>query len=133
MNIKKRKMQHLFFIMVAIALISLIANGCATTRFTRETSTAKISEVEKAISIARESNASIDAPAELDVSTGKLTGAKTALENENYEAATRLAEEASVDADYARVKAISEKAKKATRKSQEKVNTLRNEIERMPE
>lgn len=131
MNVKKRKMQHLVFILVIIGLVSLIAIGC-TTRFTRESSISKISEGEKAIDIAKESSASIDAPAELDASRSKLTAAKTALENENYEAATRLAEQASVDADYARVKAISGKAKKASQKSQEKVNTLRDEVERMP-
>jgi predicted lipid-binding transport protein (Tim44 family) len=131
MNVKKRKMQHLFFIMVVIALALLIANGC-TTKFTRETSTTKISEGEKAISIAKESNASIDAPADLAVARDKLTVAKTALEKEDYETATRLAAQASVDADYARVKAISEKAKRATEKSREDVNTLRDEVERMP-
>ena len=132
MNIKKRKMQHLYFIMVIIALTSLLAGGCATTRFTRETATSKISEGEKAVSIAQESNASIDAPVELAVAQDKLTEARTALEKEHYKTATRLAEEASVDADYARVKALSEKSKKATEKSRENVNTLRNEVERMP-
>ncbi|HCX02746.1 MAG: DUF4398 domain-containing protein [Smithella sp.] len=131
MNVKKRKMQHLFFIMIVIALTSLIANGCATTRFNRESSTSKISEGEKAINIAKEGNAGIEAPADLVVAQDKLTAARKALEQEHYETATRLAEQASVDADYARVKAISEKAKRKTEGSRENVNTLRNEVERM--
>jgi hypothetical protein len=132
MNFKKRKMQHVVFMLVIIGLISLIASGCATTRFTRESSTSKISEGEKAISIANENNANVAAPEDMAVAQGKLTAARKALETENYETATRLAEQASVDADYARVKAISEKKKKATQESGENVNALRHEVERMP-
>ncbi|MFH2043662.1 MAG: DUF4398 domain-containing protein [Pseudomonadota bacterium] len=131
MNVNIRNLQPLFFIMGIIALASLIVSGCAST-FTRETSTTKFSEGEKAISIARESNAAIIAPAALELATDKLAGAGKALENDDYETATRLSEQASVDADYARVKAISMKEKKATEMSRENINALRHEVERMP-
>jgi hypothetical protein len=131
MNIKKRKIKHLLFIAIFVGIASLMASGCAKT-FTHETSTTKMSVGEKAISVAKESNASIDAPAELKVAVDKLTAAKKALEKEDYETATRLAEQASVDADYARVKAISDKAKKATEERRQTVNTMRHEIERIP-
>jgi Flp pilus assembly protein TadB len=130
MNVKKRKSQHFFFIFFLV-IASLIVIGCAKT-FTRETSITKMSESEKAISVAKESNASIDAPADLKVALDKMTAAKKALQKEDYETATRMAEQASVDADYARVKAISDKAKKATEERRETVNTLRHEVERMP-
>ncbi len=131
MNVKKRKRQHLFFIVIIIVIVLLIVIGCAK-KFTRETSITKMSEGEKAISVAKESNASIDAPADLKVALDKMTAAKKALQKEDYETATRMAEQASVDADYARVKAISDKAKKATEERRETVNTLRHEVERMP-
>lgn len=131
MNFKKIKRQHLLFIVIMIVLALLIANGC-TKKFTRETSITKMSESEKAIGVAKEINASIDAPAELRVAVDKLTTAKKALEKEDYETATRMAEQASVDADYARVKAISEKAKRSKEEMQENVNTMRHEFERMP-
>jgi hypothetical protein len=130
MNVKKRKSQHFFFIFFLV-IASLIVIGCAKT-FTRETSITKMSEGEKAISVAKESNASIDAPADLKVALDKMTAAKKALEKEDYETATRMAEQASVDADYARVKAISDKAKKAMEERRETVNTLRHEVELMP-
>jgi len=131
MQIKKRKRQHLFFIVFIIVVALLIVIGCAR-KFTRETSITKMSEGEKAISVAKESNASVNAPADLKVALDKLTAAKKALEKEDYETATRMAEQASVDADYARVKAISDKAKKTTEEKRETVNTLRHEVERMP-
>jgi hypothetical protein len=130
MNVKKRKSQHFFFILLLV-IASLIVIGCAK-KFTRETSITKMSEGEKAISVAKESNASIDVPADLKVAVDKLTVAKKALEKEDYETATRMAEQASVDADYSRVKAISDKAKKAMEERRETVNTLRHEVERMP-
>ena len=132
MSVKKRKMQHLFFIMIIIVLSLPIASGCAK-KFTRETSITKMSECEKAIGVAKEINASIDAPDELKVAIEKLTTAKKALEREDYEMTTRLAEQATIDADYARVKAISEKAKRAKEEMRENVNTLRHEGERMPQ
>lgn len=132
MNAKKRKIQHLIHVIVMLAITSLIANGCVSTRFTRESSTSKISEGEKAISIANESNANIEAPEDMVAAQDKLTAARAALGMEQYETATRLAEQASVDADCARVKAISEKAKKKTEVSRANINTLRREVERMP-
>jgi hypothetical protein len=133
MSVKIREIQNLFFVMVMITITSLIANGCASTRFTRESSTSKISEGEKAISIARESNANIEAPEDMVAAQDKLMAARTALETENFETATRLAEQASVDADCARVKALSEKAKKKTEVSRANISTLRREVERMPQ
>jgi hypothetical protein len=131
MNVKKRKRQYLFFTAILVVILSLLVNGCAKT-FTRETSITKMSVGEKAISVAKESNASIDAPAELKVAVDKLTAAKKALEKEDYETATRMAEQASVDADYARVKAISDKAKKSMEERRATVDTMRQEVERMP-
>ena len=93
MNVKKRKRQHLFFIVIIIVIVLLIVIGCAK-KFTRETSITKMSEGEKAISVAKESNASIDAPADLTVALDKMTAAKKALQKEDYETATRMAEQA---------------------------------------
>jgi cell division protein FtsB len=127
MDGKKRKMQ-LFFIVVS-ALGLLLAVGCATTNGTL--STQKISQGDKAIMEAKETNASLNAPAELNTAEAKLAQAKEALTKKEYEKATRLAEQASVDADYARAKTTSGKAKKTNEEMQKNIEALRQEIERL--
>lgn len=130
MNEKNKKMRHVVFIMAMMALTSLIITGCAT--FTRETATVNISKGEKAISVARESDARVNAPAELALADDKLAASKAALEKNDYESATRLAEQATIDADYARVKAISDKDAKAAELSKENIKTLQKEVDRVP-
>lgn len=70
------------------------------------------------------------APAELQSAKDKLARARQAMQQEHYELARQLAEEAQVDAQLAEAKSQSVKAQKAARDSQESIRTLREEINR---
>src|SRR5512136_1888325 len=92
----KKGIQVLFVVVIALTVVGL--SGCGGfAALPRE----KISEGDKAMREAKESNASLNAPAELKVAEDKLAAAKAAFNKKNYDEATRLAEQASVDADFA--------------------------------
>lgn len=90
----------------------------------------KIATVEKAIEVARESNATIHAPLELKLAEDKLKTAKAAIKEDEFEQARRLADEALIDAKLAEAKSRSEKAKKLSQEMRNSIDTLRHEIER---
>ncbi len=115
-------------LLAIVAAFGLLLGGCAGNgRLAKDT----ISLGEKALNEAKESNASLNAPAELNVAEGNLAKAKEALAQQEYKQATRLAERASIDADYARNRAITEKAKKSAENMKKNIEALRQEIERL--
>jgi hypothetical protein len=127
---KKRGLKHFLLLPAAILILLPWAGGCATSN--GKLSTEKISVGEKMIQDAKESNASLNAPAELKSAEEKLAQARGALANKKYDQAIRLAEEASIDAEYARAKADSEKARKTADEMKKNIGALRQEIERLP-
>jgi hypothetical protein len=114
---------------ILIASFSLLVGGCASDG---TLSAQKIAAGEKAINEAKDGNASLNAPTELDIAQGKMSQAKEAFAKQDHEKAGALAEQASVDAEYARTKATTEKNKKAVEEMRKNVDTLRQEIERLP-
>ncbi len=121
---KKKRIRPLLVVWIILDL--LLINGCVTyATLPRE----KISGGEKALVEAKESNASVNAPGELKAAEDKLAEAKAAFGKKDYEQATRLAEQVSVDADYARAKGASEKAKKKAEELRQNIKTLRQDIE----
>jgi hypothetical protein len=123
MNEKKR-VQQVFIVLAGLGL--MVMSSCSTyATLSRE----KISEGNKAIREARESNANLNAPVELKAAEDKLAEARVAFNNKDYGKASQLAEQALVDADFARAKGISEKTKKKVEEIQENINALRQEIE----
>ncbi len=128
MNWKEKIQPQLIF---ASFLGLLLAAGCATTNGTL--SNEKIWQANKAVGAAKESNASLNASNELKAAEDKIVEATTALTNKEYERAVRLADEASVDADYARARATTEKAKKAAEEMRQNNKALRQELERTPQ
>ncbi len=122
---KESRMLHQLFVSVA-TLGLLLMSGCTT--FATLPSE-KISQGDKALAEARESNASVNAPVELKAAEDKLAEARVAFGKKEYDRATRLAEQASVDADYARAKGVSEKAKKKAEELRQNIKTLRHDIE----
>ena len=122
----KMKTEGLF--MVVIALGVLLAAGCGGyATLPRE----KISEGDKALLEAKQSNASLNAPVELKAAEDKLAAAKAAFAKKDYEEATFLAEQASVDADYAQATGTSMKAKKKAEEIRQNIQTLRQEIDQL--
>jgi len=123
---KKRRIQRFFSVGATLGLMLVV--GCATNGILAGE---KISQGDRAISDAKLSNGSLNAPAELKVAEDKLTQAKVALADKDYGKATRLAEQASVDAEYAGTKAKTEKAKKKVEEMKQEVEALRQEIDRL--
>lgn len=123
----KTSNKQLFFIG---ALAMLLTVGCASSG-SLSTATTKISESEKAISIARESNKSTSTSVDLRNAEAKLEKAKLAFTEDEYLKATRLAEQATVDADYARIEANAETARKDSDQMRQNVRNLHQDLERM--
>ena len=120
----RKHMLSLFIVTVVFSI--LLLDGCGGfSTLPKE----KISESDKAVAEAKESNASVNAPTELKAAEDKLAKAKAAFRDKDYDVATRLAEQASVDADYARAKGASEKAKKEAEDLRQNIKTLRQDIE----
>jgi hypothetical protein len=110
------------------AVFILLWGGCASNG---ALSTQKITTGEKAILEAMEGNATLTAAAELNAAEGNLNQAREAYAKKEYEKASRLADRASIDAEYARNKATTEKAKKRVEEMRGNIDTLRQEIDRL--
>lgn len=109
-------------IFCGLLLVSCASKGVAPVE--------KISTAEKSIDVARESNATISAPLELKLAEDKLNEAKAAINEEEFEKAHRLVDEALINANLAEAKSRSEKAKKLSQEMRDSIDTLRREIER---
>ena len=123
---RKRKGLQLFSVLAAFGL--LLTCGCATTNGILPE---KILQGDEAIRKAAESNATLNAPSELNAAKEKLVQAKEAAFRRDYDRAIRLAEEVSIDADYARYKAASEKARKTAEELRENIERLRQEVDNL--
>ena len=125
----ERKNYQVLHSVILLTAFAFLLAGCASTNGTL--STQKMAAGEKAVSEAKEGNASANAPRELEMAEGKLTQAKQSFEKKEYEKAGALAEQASLDAEYARLKAIAEKNKKTVEEMKKENDDLRQEIERL--
>jgi len=120
---RKRKHLKLFLVLAVFGL--LLTSGCATNGTLPE----KILQGDEAIRKAAESNATLNAPGELNAAEEKLAQAREAAYKKDYDEAIRLAQEAIIDADYARYKAASEKARKMAEELVENIKSLRQEVD----
>jgi cell division protein FtsB len=121
----KRKRKHLQLFLVLAVFGLLLTSGCATNGTLPE----KILQGDEAIRKAAESNATLNASGELNAAEEKLAQAREAAYKKDYDEATRLAQEAIIDADYARYKAASEKARKTAEELRENIKSLRQEVD----
>ncbi len=126
MDGRKRKNQHLIGGVLAVG--ALLLGGCSPANWPI-ISKQMISQGEKAIKEAKEGNASVGAPDELKAAEEKLSLAKKEFANGWHNSASRLAEEAAVEAEYAQAKARTEKEKRTVKEMQANIETLRQEIE----
>ena len=109
--------------------MALVATGCASSY---GISLQRIDQADKAIADAKLGSASLDAAAELKVAEEKLAEAKAAVAKQDYTRAIHLAEQAAVDADYARTKAGTEKLRKIAHEVKQNIHVIRQELERLP-
>jgi len=122
------KMRKVVPFLAVVAVFGFLLGGCASNG---TLSAQKISAGDKAINDAKVSNASLNAPAELNMAEGKMVQAREALAQKEYEKAIRLAEQASIDAEYARTKASTAKTRKTVEEMRKNIEALRQEIERL--
>lgn len=97
--------------------------GCAGTTPPMDTLSAADTAVNRAI----EAKAMEHAPMELYQAQQKLDRARSAMNEEDYEQARRLAEEAQVDARLAEVKSQSQTARQQAQEIQQTINSLQHE------
>jgi hypothetical protein len=91
---------------------------------------ATLSQAELAVQQADKQTASQYAPLELKTAREELERAKRAVDDEEYDEARRLADQALVDAQLAEAKAGAEKARQAAAELQKSIQTLRAELQR---
>jgi hypothetical protein len=123
-------MRIVFVMLAGLALLLAVGPvACATpTKPAQE-----IEKAELAIKTADGSPMPAVASLELQLAREKLDGAKTALADEEYDQARRLAEQAQVDAQLAEAKAESEAARASAAELEQTINSLRTEAERAAE
>lgn len=124
----KRIVKHgtTLYLIGIFLVISL--SGCATTPV--EPIQQNLSALETAILRAEDSGAETHAPLELKLAKEKLAEARKLMVEEEYEATTRLIEEAMVDANLAAAKAEAAKAKEELTEEEQDLDLLQNEINR---
>lgn len=105
-----------------------LAAGCATT----DTVSTRFPTLEENINAAKAADAERFAPAPLKSAEAKLEAAKSAMAAKDMLSANRLVDEAMVDADYARALAPTEKAKNEARKLRKEIQSVRDEIRKLP-
>lgn len=105
-----------------------MAAGCATT----DTVSSRFPALEENINSAKAVEAQVYAPTPLKSAEAKLEGAKSAVAAKDMVTASKLVDEAMVDADFARAMAPTEKAKLEAVKLREAILAVREEIKMMP-
>ena len=105
-----------------------MAAGCATT----DTVSSRFPQLEDNINAAKAADAGVYAPEPLTSAEAKLESAKLALTANDMVSAHKLVDEAKVDADYARAKAPTEKAKIYAMKLRKALQTVSEEIKKLP-
>ncbi len=105
-----------------------MAAGCATT----DTVSSRFPLLEENINSAKAVEAQVYAPTPLKSAEAKLEGARSAVAAKDMVTASKLVDEAMVDADYARAMAPTEKAKLEAVKLREAILAVREEIKKMP-
>jgi hypothetical protein len=101
--------------------------GCASTP---PAPTAEIQAAQQAITDAERVQAGEHAPGELSQARTKLASANTALQNREMDQATRLAEEARVDAELASARTSAKKAAEANEEIRRGTNAVIEETQR---
>lgn len=114
--------------LISISTIVLLMAGCASTM---PPPTEQFAVTKASITRAASVGGNEFAPLELRAAIDKMNSAERAMADKDYVKATRLAEQAQVDAQLAETKTALEKAKIAVRNAEESERVLRREIDRI--
>lgn len=124
----KREMVWRYVATGLAAMGVCMASGCTTT----DTVSSRFVPLEENIRAAKAVDAEVYAPTPLQAAEARLAAARGAVKTGDMVAAARLVDEAMVDADYARAKAPTEKAGNDALKLRADIQSLRDEIKKMP-
>lgn len=113
-------------ILMSMALALLAASGCAH-RPSKEATT-QMSRAQSSIDQAEQSGAQLSAAAELQIAKDKFAEARKALDEKEDRQASRLAQEAQVDAQYAMARGQTRRQQQAAKEAQDNVEALRREV-----
>ena len=91
----------------------------------------KMAKLDSQIESARQAEAIVHAPLELKFAEDKYKMAEAAIEDGKYERASRLADEALLDAQLAEEKALSVQAEQEVQELRESIEALRSELMRI--
>lgn len=105
---------------------SLMLAGCATAT----PPTDAVATADTAVNQAIDAKAAQHAPLELRLATEKLDRAQSALNEEDYEGARRLAEQARADARLAEAKGRAASARRQAREVERTIDALEREADR---
>lgn len=105
---------------------TLLLAACASTPLPAE----RMAVAEAAVERASNAGTREDAPAELQIAIGKLSRARQAIENKDYEHAGQLADQAELDARFAEMHAQSARAQRSATEAQNAARVLQEEINR---
>jgi hypothetical protein len=108
---------------VSVLGAALVVSGCSAA----QPPVATVASAEMAVRQADEGLAPQHAPAELRVAREKLVAAQKAMNDEDYEQARRLAEQATVDAQLAHAKAHSVQTQQEAAELRKTIDALREE------
>jgi hypothetical protein len=114
----------------SIQLAALAAVGCASHK---PLANATVTQAERAVNEAQEAGAAVSAPAEFKTAQDKLQAAQAAMAKGKHERAIRSAEQAAIDAEYARARAVNRRINTTAEEMEQYIKTLREEIERLPQ
>lgn len=124
-----KKNMVLRFVSTGLVAIGLsMTTGCATT----DTVSSRFPQLQENINAAKAADAEAYAPAPLRSAEARLAEAKSAVADNDMVSANKLVDEAMVDADYARAKAPTEKAKQDAVKLRNDILVVREEIKKIP-
>lgn len=116
--------------MAAGLVAALIAVGCASLG---PTANSKAVQAERAIDEAQQAGATPAASIDLKTAQDKLKDAQAAIAKGDYEQAIKSADQSAVDADYARARATNQRVTKTVDDMKQNMQTLRQELERLPQ
>lgn len=114
---------------ILVSGFAVIGISCATTKPPTE----NVTRAENTIKQAEQVGADNYAPLEIREARKKLERSRALIEEEEYEEAKRLADQAEIDAELAEVMTLSEKSQKAVHELRESIRILQEEITRNQE
>jgi len=110
-------------------IVALSAVGCSSHN---PLVSAKLAQAERAVDEAQQAGAAVRAPVEFKNARDKLMAAQTAMEKGRHERAIRSAEQAGIDAEYARARAANQRVNAMAGEMNQSLEALRQELERTP-